>query len=77
MVLQLLSDPARRRLYDQRGVTEESINLNPKPDYTTFNRFDPVDDILTFTTGGAFHFPFADGIAFLHKQTVTSKYDES
>ncbi|XP_021948075.1 dnaJ homolog subfamily C member 16 [Folsomia candida] len=70
---ELLSDPARRRLYDQRGVTEDSPNFNPRPDYTTFNRFDPIDEILTFTTGGAFHYPFADGIAFLHKQSITAK----
>ncbi|CAL8147772.1 unnamed protein product [Orchesella dallaii] len=70
---ELLSDPERRRLYDQHGITEDSPNLNPRPDYNNFHKFDPIDEILTFTTGGSFHFPFADGISYLHKQSITSK----
>lgn len=70
---QLLSDPERRRLYDQHGITEDSPNLNPRPGYSGFHKFDPIDEILTFTTGGSFHFPFADGISYLHKQSISSK----
>lgn len=73
ILMQLLSDPERRRLYDQHGITEDSLNLNPRPDYTNFHKFDPIDEILTFTAGGSFHFPFADGISYLHKQSITSK----
>jgi len=68
---QLLSDPNRRPLYDQHGIQEE--DYADRRDFSSFNRFDPFDEVLSFATGGSYHFPFADGISFLHKQSVTSK----
>ena len=35
---ELLSDPERRRMYDNHGVTEDSPNFNKKHDYSQYNR---------------------------------------
>lgn len=42
---ELLSDPDRRRSYDNHGITQDSPNFRQKPDYSKFQRFDsPFDD---------------------------------
>ena len=35
---ELLSDPERRRMYDNHGVTEDSPNFNKRHDYSQYNR---------------------------------------
>merc|ERR1719323_1749826 len=43
---ELLSDPERRRNYDNHGVTEDTPNFNKKHDYSQYNRFgDPFDHL--------------------------------
>ena len=60
---ELLTDTERRRLYDERGIFDESASL--------LNRHD--DGLYSFATGGSFHFPFTDGINYLHKESVSGK----
>ena len=43
---ELLSDPERRRMYDNHGVTEDTPNFNKKHDYSQYNRHgDPFDHL--------------------------------
>lgn len=57
----LLSDPERRRKYDQRGITEET----QYQDYSQYSNH-VFEDIFS-------HFQGND-IAFFHKLSITSKY---
>ena len=59
---ELLSDPERRRMYDNHGVTEDTPNFNKKHDYNQYNRHgDPFDHLRS---GNARENIF-------HKQSIT------
>ena len=62
---QLLIDPERKNLYDNRGIYDERSHMGSR-------RRD--ENLFNFATGGSFHFPFSDGINYLHKESVSGKY---
>ncbi|CAG7836807.1 unnamed protein product [Allacma fusca] len=64
---ELLTDAERRQLYDDRGFVDESTSL--------LNRHD--DSLYSFATGGLFHSSFTDGIAYLHKESISGKSFET
>uniref|UniRef100_A0A1B6DHU2 DnaJ homolog subfamily C member 16 n=1 Tax=Clastoptera arizonana TaxID=38151 RepID=A0A1B6DHU2_9HEMI len=66
---ELLTDPERRKLYDNFGRVEEP---KQKSDY---NRYDPVDEL--FSSSG-FKFTFTDrDISLFHKLSITTKAYEN
>ncbi|XP_040568648.1 dnaJ homolog subfamily C member 16 [Lepeophtheirus salmonis] len=76
---ELLSDPDRRRQYDNYGVTEDTPNFRKKHDYSTYERFEPFDAFNYFFDGRAFRFGFGGGGSnegshqSFHKVSITSK----
>ena len=81
---ELLSDPDRRRQYDNHGVTEDTPNFRQRHDYSQYGRFDPFDsffdDFFTGGGGGGFKFSFGGGRGgedgehrIFHKQSITSR----
>lgn len=78
---ELLSDPDRRRLYDNKGITEETPNFRQRHDYSQYGRFDhhPFDSFFDDIFGdGGFRFSFGGGggdggTRIFHKQSITSK----
>jgi DnaJ family protein C protein 16 len=72
---ELLSDPERRRNYDNHGVTEDTPNFNKKHDYTQYNRFGDPFDHLRDLFGDNFN-SFKQGgnrENIFHKQSITYK----
>ena len=70
---ELLSDPERRRMYDNHGVTEDTPNFNKKHDYSQYNRHGDPFDHLRDVFGDSFH-SFRSGNArenIFHKQSIT------
>lgn len=66
---ELLSDPDRRLLYDQKGITEET----DRPEHTPFQSH-PFEDL--FVQHGHFNFQEND-ITFFHKLSITTRqYDK-
>ena len=82
---ELLSDPERRRAYDNHGITEDTPNFRKQHDYAQYGRFDAFfDDLFTGHGGGhphrrGFKFSFGGdgggehGPKVFHKQSITSK----
>jgi len=72
---EILSDPERRRMYDNHGVTEDSPNFNKKHDYSQYNRHGDPFDHLRDLFGDSFH-NFRSGNTrenIFHKQSITYK----
>lgn len=72
---ELLSDPERRRNYDNHGVTEDTPNFNKKHDYSQYNRFGDPFDHLRDLFGDNFN-SFKQGgnrENIFHKQSITYK----
>ena len=72
---ELLSDPERRRMYDNHGVTEDTPNFNKKHDYSQYNRHGDPFDHLRDLFGDSFH-SFRSGNTrenIFHKQSITYK----
>merc|ERR1719410_2743431 len=72
---EILSDPDRRRMYDNHGVTEDSPNFNKKHDYSQYNRHGDPFDHLRDLFGDSFH-NFRSSNArenIFHKQSITYK----
>ena len=72
---ELLSDPERRRMYDNHGVTEDTPNFNKKHDYSQYNRHGDPFDHLRDLFGDSFH-NFRSSNArenIFHKQSITHK----
>jgi len=72
---ELLSDPERRRNYDNHGVTEDTPNFNKKHDYSQYNRFGDPFDHLRDLFGENFN-SFKQGGTrenIFHKQSITYK----
>ncbi|CAG0880674.1 unnamed protein product [Darwinula stevensoni] len=74
---ELLSDPARRKKFDDHGITEDTSNLDERPDYSKFHRFafDEFEDFFGFA-GKGFNF-FQNGDSLYHKMTITGKHFEN
>ena len=73
---ELLSDPERRRNYDNHGVTEDTPNFNKKHDYSQYNRFgDPFDHLRDLFGDNFNSFKQGGGARenIFHKQSVTYK----
>jgi DnaJ family protein C protein 16 len=78
---ELLSDPDRRRQYDNHGITEDSPNFNRKHDYSQYDRFETgdnfdefFDDIFDPGTGGGGGRRGGDGEhRVFHKSSITTK----
>lgn len=73
---ELLTDPERRKQYDNFGVTEEGPPpLRPKRDYSQY-RQDPLDEL--FGKHSAFRFTYQDrDITTFHQFTVTTRAFEN
>lgn len=71
----ILSDPDRRRLFDNHGVTEDTPNFNQKHDYSQYNRFGDPFDHLRDLFGDNFNNFRAGGNKenIFHKHSVTYK----
>ncbi|KAJ3642615.1 hypothetical protein Zmor_025378 [Zophobas morio] len=70
---ELLSDPERRKKYDDKGITEDDFYNKPEhPPFQTNNAFDDI-----FGSHGA-HFNFQENdITFFHKLSITARqYDK-
>lgn len=68
---EVLSDPERRRVYDQHGITnEDSSMFQGQHDYTAYGRFtpDPFEEFF----GHRFHFD--QDISLFHKLSISTKY---
>lgn len=63
---QLLTDPERRRKFDNLGITEEGNRQ--RPDNSHFHMPDPLEDL--FTGNFKFHYQNRD-ISFFHKMSIT------
>ena len=78
---ELLSDPDRRRLFDNYGITEDAPNFREKHDYSQYNRFDSgggdgYDGFFDFlgTGGGGSDDGGGDGEhRIFHKSSITSR----
>ena len=67
---ELLSDPERRKKYDDKGITED--DFYNKPEHPPFQTTHAFDDI--FGSHGA-HFNFQENdITFFHKLSITARY---
>jgi DnaJ-class molecular chaperone len=71
---QLLTDPERRKHFDNFGVVvEEGSQFRKKRDYNQFQRFDPLEELFGSQSGGyKFHFQDRD-INLFHKLRVTTR----
>lgn len=66
---ELLSEPERRKKYDDKGITEDDFYNNPE--HPPFHTNNPFDDI--FTAHGA-HFNFQENdITFFHKLSISTR----
>jgi DnaJ family protein C protein 16 len=66
---ELLSDPERRKLYDDKGITEH--DFYNRPEHAPFHTNNPFDDI--FSAHGA-HFNFQENdITFFHKLSISTR----
>ncbi|CAH0554830.1 unnamed protein product [Brassicogethes aeneus] len=70
---ELLSDPERRKRFDDKGITEDDFYR--KPEYPSFHTTTPLEEF--FTQQGS-HFNFQDNdITFFHKLSITTRqYDK-
>ncbi|CAG0913740.1 unnamed protein product [Notodromas monacha] len=71
----ILSDPERRKKFDDFGIYEDQPNFSKQPDYSQFGRFDFFDDIMSqFHNGPKFNFHFGKPeMDFYKKMTVSGK----
>jgi len=69
-IIQLLTDPERRRKFDNHGITEESIPRQRR-DNSYFNVLDPLEEL--FTGNFKFHYQSRD-ITLFHKMSITYRY---
>lgn len=65
---ELLSDPERRKKYDQKGITEDDSYI--REDHKPFYANNPFDDL--FGQGAHFNFQEND-ITFFYKLSVTAR----
>nr|CAG4646961.1 EOG090X049L [Megafenestra aurita]SVE92320.1 EOG090X049L [Megafenestra aurita] len=68
---QILSDPTKRKLYDQKGVIDDSFNRNPVHQ----NAFDSSEDGASFySQHGGFRFQFKmSEMMFFHQHKITMR----
>ncbi|XP_012528124.1 dnaJ homolog subfamily C member 16 [Monomorium pharaonis] len=69
---ELLTDPERRRNFDNHGITEES--LRQRRDNSHFNVLDPLEEL--FTGNFKFHYQSSDNTLF-HKMSITYRSFEN
>ncbi|XP_043269682.1 dnaJ homolog subfamily C member 16 [Venturia canescens] len=69
---ELLSDPERRRKYDNHGLTEE--NTRHRGDNSHFHMTDPLEEL--FTGNFKFHYQNRD-ISFFHEMSITYRTFEN
>ncbi|CAG2063554.1 unnamed protein product [Timema podura] len=70
---ELLTDPERRKHYDNTGVTENEAKFRNKRDYSQYRKFDPLDDLFGPNFGGfKFHYQDRD-VTLFHKLSVTTR----
>lgn len=69
LAYELLSDPDRRKKFDDHGITED--DFYKKPEHPTFNTHTIFEDL--FSHHGA-HFNFQENdITFFHKLSITTR----
>lgn len=74
---ELLTDPERRKQYDNYGVTEETPPVRPKRDFSQYRRYDPLDDLFGPNVNGfKFHYQDRDIVLF-HRLSITTKAYEN
>lgn len=73
-ILQILSDPDKRRHFDKTGQPENSPNFKSQHDYSSFNRFDfdTFDTFFTGQNGQKFKFTFNTNNYF-RKHSITHR----
>ncbi|KAJ8910877.1 hypothetical protein NQ315_000508 [Exocentrus adspersus] len=70
---ELLSDPDRRKRYDDKGITED--DFYNRPEHPSFHNGNPFEDFFAYH-GAHFNFQEND-ITFFHKLSVTTRqYDK-
>lgn len=69
-IVQLLTDPERRKKYDNHGITEESIPRQRR-DNSHYNVLDPLEEL--FGSNFKFHYQSRD-ITLFHKMSITYRY---
>lgn len=77
---ELLSDPERRRVYDQHGITSEDASmLREGHDYSHYGRYapDPFEEFFGGGGGGGQRFHFDQDISLFHKLSITTRYFET
>ncbi|KAG5889837.1 hypothetical protein JTB14_023162 [Gonioctena quinquepunctata] len=73
LAYELLSDPDRRRRYDDKGITEE--DFYKRPEHPSFHTSHPFEDLFA-QHGAYFNFQEND-ITFFHKLSITTRqYDK-
>ncbi|XP_029155802.1 dnaJ homolog subfamily C member 16 [Nylanderia fulva] len=70
---ELLTDPERRRKFDNHGITEEGIPRQRR-DNSHFNVLDPLEEL--FTSNFKFHYQSRD-ITLFHKMSITYRSFEN
>jgi len=74
---EIISDPERRRLFDNHGVTEDTPNFNQKHDYSQYNRYgDPFDHLRDLFGENFNSFKSGSGGSkenIFHKQSISYK----
>ncbi|CAH1156022.1 unnamed protein product [Phaedon cochleariae] len=72
LAYELLSDPDRRKRYDDKGITED--DFYKRPSHPSFHANNPFEDL--FAHGAHFNFQEND-ITFFHKLSITTRqYDK-
>ncbi|XP_057336763.1 dnaJ homolog subfamily C member 16 [Microplitis mediator] len=70
---ELLSDPERRRKFDNHGITEEHISRPKQSNY--FHKTDPLDELFS---GGNFKFHYQTrDLSFFHKMSISYRTYEN
>ncbi|XP_023017800.2 dnaJ homolog subfamily C member 16 l(3)80Fg [Leptinotarsa decemlineata] len=73
LAYELLSDPDRRKRYDDKGITEDDFYR--RPDHPSFQTSHPFEDLFS-QHGAYFNFQEND-ITFFHKLSITTRqYDK-
>ncbi|XP_063228337.1 dnaJ homolog subfamily C member 16 isoform X2 [Bacillus rossius redtenbacheri] len=74
---ELLTDPERRKNYDNFGITENEALHRNKKDYSQYRKYDPLDDLFG-PNFGSFKFHYQDhDITLFHKLSITTRGYES
>ena len=79
---ELLSDPERRRLFDNHGITEDTPNFRQRHDYSQYNRFDSDSGGGSVSDDFSDFFGTGDGGGdgehrIFHKSSITSKESQN